>query len=94
MAAFFIASLSVSDKPTETNAVPTKSKSTKKPQHAHTTGRLQIDKRAGKLAAEEGGREYSTTFNPAKEAIAPRRARRCGYEPSRAPQGRSAGQSY
>jgi hypothetical protein len=60
LAAFFIASLSVSDKPTETNAVPTKSKSTKKPQHAHTTGRLQIDKRAGKLAAEEGGREYST----------------------------------
>src|SRR5512140_323436 len=40
----------------ETNAVPTKSKSTKqKPQHAHTTGRLQLDKRAGKLAAEEGG---------------------------------------
>jgi hypothetical protein len=47
--------LSVSANPTETNAVPTKTKSTKKPQHAHTTGRLQIDKRAGKLAAEEGG---------------------------------------
>jgi hypothetical protein len=41
--------------PMENNAVPnTKSKSTKKPQHAHSTGRLQIDKRAGKLAAEVG----------------------------------------
>ncbi len=34
--------------------VKTKSKKKVIPQHAHTTGRLQLDKRAGKLAAETG----------------------------------------